>query len=223
MPNWCENNLTLEVPNKEEADKIIAVLESSDNDTGLLNHLYPEPTEEYTDGDDATDKEKVFPDWYSWRCTNWGCKWDVDVQHWNVQENEDGSRTFSMNFDSPWAPPTGVYAEVFKKHNQGWNVFATYIEGGMDFMGYFEDGQDYSYQAGTRTTTDAPDWLVDDYSWHYDYQDECEQEDDSDQVVRGEMTHQQFIDKWGNDVYNNWKDLLTPGTGDPAKKETENV
>ena len=102
-------------------------------------------------------------------------------------------------------------------------MFATYIEGGMDFMGYFEDGQDYSYQAATRSTTDAPDWLVDDYSWHYDYQEENEQEDDVDMIVKGEMTHDAFIIKWGIDTYNQWSDFMKPGTGDPQKKEVNNA
>ena len=48
MPNWCENFMRLEVPNKEETDKIIAVL-NSDEDDGLLNYLYPEPKEDYDD------------------------------------------------------------------------------------------------------------------------------------------------------------------------------
>ena len=39
MPNWCENYLRLEVPNKQEADKIVAVLDSDKDDVGLLNHL----------------------------------------------------------------------------------------------------------------------------------------------------------------------------------------
>mgnify|MGYP001220548407 FL=1 len=245
MPNWCENFMRLEVPNKQEADIIDAVLDENkqvyeefrknyipkgcggmpfwgDEPLGLLGYLMPEP--DYKEGDEKLAKDGInhtFPDWYSWRTSNWGTKWEVSIEHRDRLDNEDGTVTFEFNFDSAWSPPTGVYDTVSQR--DGWDVFATYIEGGMDFMGYFEDGEDNSYQAGTRTTTDAPDWLVDEFSWHYDYQDECEQESDSDLVVRGEMTHQQFIDKWGNDVYDNWKDLLTPGTGDPAKKATENV
>ena len=214
MPNWCENFMRLEVPNKEEADKIIAVL-NSDEDDGLLNYLYPEPKEDYD------DSKTSFPDWYGWRTTNWGTKWDVNIEHYELNKNSDGSYTFEFNFDSAWSPPVGVYDKVSQR--EGWNVFATYIEGGMDFMGYFEDGQDYSYQAATRSTTDAPDWLVDDYSWHYDYQEENEQEDDVDMIVKGEMTHDAFIIKWGIDTYNQWSDFMKPGTGDPQKKEVNNA
>ena len=244
MPNWCENFMRLEVPNKQEADIIDAVLEENkqvyeefrknyipegcggmpfwgDEPLGLLGYLMPEP--DYKEGDEKLAKDginHVFPDWYGWRTTNWGTKWEVDIQNRDRQDNDDGTVTFEFHFDSAWSPPTGVYETVSER--EGWNVFATYIEGGMDFMGYFEDGQDYSYQAATRTTTDAPDWLVDDYSWHYDAQEEYEQEDDCDLVVKGEMTHDAFIKKWGVEVYNTWSDLMTPGTGDPTKKESAN-
>ena len=137
-----------------------------------------------------------------------------------MDENNDGTVTFEFNFDSAWSPPVGVYHTVSQR--EGWEVYATYIEGGMCFMGYFEDGEEYSYDIATRDTTDAPRWLVDDFSWHYDYQEEHEQEDDCDLVVKGEMTHDAFIKKWGVEVYNDWSDLMTPGTGDPNKKKELN-
>ena len=37
------------------------------------------------------------------------------------------------------------------------------------------------------------------------------------------MTEDEFITKWGMDNYNQWSDLMTPGTGDPQKKEVNNA
>ena len=183
---------------------------------GLLKYLFPEPEYEKLDGEDT------FPDWYSWRVSNWGCKWDVDMHHWDVQENTDGTYTFDLTFDSPWGPPIGVWDAVSQKED--WNVFATYIEGGMAFGGYYENGQDYSFELGSRDSTDAPDWWVDDFSWYYDQQEEWEMEEDCDLIVKGEMTEDAFIAKWGVENYNQWSDLMTPGTGDPTKKdEVKNV
>ena len=143
---------------------------------GLLGYLMPEP--DYEEGDEKLIKmvSIILFQTGILGTNNWGTKWEVTIEHWNRQENNDGSVTFEFNFDSAWSPPVGVYETVSQR--DGWSVFATYIEGGMDFMGYFEDGEDFSYQAATRTTTEAPDWLVDDYSWHYDQQEEYEQEDD---------------------------------------------
>lgn len=230
MPNWCENNMTLEVPNKHEADIIEAVLNQNeevyedfrknykakdsnglpffgDKPMGLLAYLMPEPNYEDTDKDVSEDKPaQTFPDWYTWRCSNWGTKWDIDIQDWHREDNEDGTVTFNFNFDSAWSPPIGVYETI--SNREGWKVYATYCEGGCSFFGYFEDGEDYCYDIATRTTTLAPDWLVDDYSWHYDYIEECEQDDDAEEVKEGKMTEDQFLEKWGLEVFNNWQDCM---------------
>lgn len=233
MPNWCENFARIEVPNKEEATILETILNDDreeyeqlrlhnpslpdmKDDLGIFKYLYPEP--EY---EEVTGPNKTFPDWYSWRVNHWGTKWDVDVQHFDIQENTDGTYTFELNFDSAWSPPIGVYEIVSQR--EGWDVFATYIEGGMSFHGYFEDGEDYYYELGSRDTSEAPGWLKDDHAWYYDQQEEWEMEEDCDLVVKGEMTEDEFIVKWGIENYNQWSDLMTPGTGDPTKKEVNNA
>lgn len=233
MPNWCENYARITVPNKQEADILMAVFDDrketyeqyrkdyvsgtnglpyfGEEPMGLLGYILPMPK---TFEEDTTPHQNV-PDWYTWRVNNWGTKWEVDIESGDVtvDENDDGTVTLSMNFDSAWSPPVGVYEEIANR--DGWEVFATYIEGGMCFIGYFEDGENYNYDIGDRKTTDAPDWLVDDYSWHYDYIDEMEQEEDVDLVNQGKMTEDKFIEKWGMDVYNQWADSMN--------KENENA
>jgi len=215
MPNWCENYLRLEVPSKQEADKIEAVLNSDEDDVGLLGYLMPEP--DYDGGDKELANDSVHhtsPDWYSWRVNNWGTKWEVSIEHYEKDDNDDGSVTFNFNFDSAWGPPTGVYDYVSEK--EGWSLFATYIEGGMAFGGYHEEGQDYSFELGSRDNTDAPSWWVDDYSWYYDQQEEWQQEEDAESVRTGTMTHDAFMKKWGTEVYNEWHDHM-------KKDEVKNV
>jgi len=206
MPNWCENYARITVPNKQEADKFEAVLLSPNSDDqdpiGLCGYILPMPKT----FEESVDPERpIMPDWYTWRVSNWGTKWEVSVDEGSadIEENDDGTYTFNLHFDSAWSPPVGVYEEIASR--DGWDVFATYIEGGMSFIGYFEDGENYSYDIGDRKTTGAPDWLVDDYSWHYDYIEECEQEEDVDLINQGQMTEDQFLIKWGSDVYNTWE------------------
>ena len=99
-----------------------------------------------------------------------------------------------------------MYDYVTEKED--WNVFATYIEGGMAFGGYHEHGQDHSFELGSRESTDAPSWWIDDYSWYYDQQEEWEQEEDAESVRTGTMTHDAFIKKWGSEVYNEWHEHM---------------
>ena len=246
MPNWCENYLKLEVPTKQDADIIEAVLNENEEvyeefrkeyipkgcggmpfwgeqPLGLLGYLMPEP--DYKEGDEKLVKDginHIFPDWYSWRVDNWGTKWEVSIDHWERDDNDDGSVTFNFNFDSAWGPPTGVYDYV-SANKEDWDIYATYIEGGMCFGGYFENGQDCSFELGSRDVTDAPAWWVDDYSWYYDQQEEWEMENDVETIKIGDMTHDAFIKKWGVENYNHWSDLMTPTTDDPVKKVSADV
>ena len=89
MPNWCENYLRLEVPTKQDADIIDAVLNENrqvyedyrkdipegrglpfwgEQPLGLLGYLMPEP--DYTEGDKKLAEDGInhtFPDWYSFK------------------------------------------------------------------------------------------------------------------------------------------------------------
>ena len=241
MPNWCENNLKLTVPSKPIAEALSCLLHENkdsyesirtqmglnipkyDDNLGLLGFFMPMPE---TFDDEPGGIPKQVPDWYSWRVNNWGTKWDVDIENWDRTENTDGSFTFDMSFDSAWSPPIAFYDYLHNDYDDSsgeYEVAATYIEVGMDFIGYYEDGADNCFTAGYRDTTDAPDWLIKEFAWHYDYKEEQQQEDDVDLIVKGNMSHEQFKTKWGDDTYADWKDLMTPGTGDPTKKEVSNA
>ena len=88
---------------------------------------------------------------------NWGTKWEIDLEHCGWEENADENGV-EFNFDSAWSPPIGVYN---KAHELGWKVSAEYEEGGCDFVGYYEDGEDTcismqeSFEDGT-----MPEWAL---------------------------------------------------------------
>ena len=235
MPNWCENYARIEMPQGVEAEGFILVLENKEKEyeilrekthalpkwqegMGFCNYFFPEPSETYN----GTTETGGMPDWYSWRTTEWGTKWEVDCHNGDYYKNADGTITFELHFDSAWAPPLGVYERIHARHNEGWGIYATYIEGGMGFCGEFDYGNHDSWDLGTRQDTDVPAHIQEEFSWHYDYMDEQQQEEDVHLIVKGDMTHEQFIDKWGNDTYDDWVDMMNPGTGDPAKKEVAN-
>tara|TARA_B100001778_G_scaffold177439_1_gene145968 strand:+ start:84 stop:695 length:612 start_codon:yes stop_codon:yes gene_type:complete len=199
MPNWCENQATIQVPERLIAEALSCVLDDNkqvyedyrkdipegrglpfwgEQPLGLLGFFFPEP--DYDGGDKELANDSVhhtFPDWYSWRVNNWGTKWEVDVEHYTREDNDDGSSTFFLYFDSAWSPPLGVYDAIHAKSNQGYSIYAIYIEGGMGYCGEYENGSDNSYELGTRDTTDVPKHLQEEFAWHYDYMEECEEEE----------------------------------------------
>lgn len=78
-----------------------------------------------------------FSDWYGWRVQNWGTKWDVDASR--IQVLDDSPGYLSLEFDTAWSPPDGVYAallDLIDKHTLNVHLTWFYDEPGMQFAGY---------------------------------------------------------------------------------------
>jgi hypothetical protein len=135
MPNWCNNNIDITGP----ADKIKALWDAAQaEDGGLLNAMVPMPVE-LKDTVKGSNGDAV--NWYDWAVTNWGTKWDVDLEGIEYTDNEDGTASISGYFDSAWAPPIDCYNR-FLEANEDCSLNASYYEMGCDFAGLYNDGDD---------------------------------------------------------------------------------
>ena len=162
MPNWCNNNISITGPNSviDKIEKIVKE-ESNNAENGLLQFFHPMPKEllETEAGPVAkTKKEKQArqarklefgaENWYDWRVNNWGTKWEVcefyGVDRQYLTEQSEGESTISFAFSSAWAPPIGAY-EQFLSDNNDCSLKAYYYEGGCDFMGVWDNGDDRCY------------------------------------------------------------------------------
>ena len=133
MPNWCNNSIDINGP----TDKIKDLFErAGQEDSGLLHAMVPMPAELV-----GTTSPSEGVNWYDWRVQNWGTKWDVDLEGLDIHDNGDGTSVISGWFDSAWAPPVDAYNE-FLANNEDCSISALYEEGGMDFAGMYEDGED---------------------------------------------------------------------------------
>jgi hypothetical protein len=153
MPNWCQNVLTL---THKDAGQIQRAKDAFLNGV-LLQEFAPVPEAlKITCQPGTTDAELQalyeanlekygFSSWYDWCVGNWGTKWDVgDSDAFSeINESIDGIHSITMSFDSAWAPPVGAYASM---EEQGFGVLAYYYEGGMQFAGIYQDGDDDYYQ-----------------------------------------------------------------------------
>ncbi len=128
MPNYCINSLIIE----GDAKKIQELVDEAQkgDDARFFQLIKPMPKEL-----EGTTSPSDTPNWYGWRCDNWGTKWDacyIDV----VDANE-GYACF--NFDTAWSPPIPVYDALTE---QGLSVTAEYEEHGMGFAGEYINGED---------------------------------------------------------------------------------
>ena len=163
MPNWCDNQITITGPNSviDKIEKIVKADDTHEN-TGLLNFFKPMPKElEGTTSPSSSAKKpqpmvEGFDNWYDWRVENWGTKWElcefygVDRQHLNDSLDES---IISFAFSSAWAPPINAY-EQFLRDNENCSLKAYYYEGGCDFMGEWDNGQDDCYTPSDYKSTD---------------------------------------------------------------------
>ena len=170
MPNWCDNQVTITGPNSV-IDKIEKIVTEEKDGEGLLNFFHPMPKEldGTTSPSSSADKPQPmvegFDNWYDWRCENWSTKWDVnefygvDRQHLNDSLDES---TISFGFSSAWSPPINAYQTFImnmSEKNLDVSIKAYYYEGGCDFMGCWDNGDDDCYAPSELKSTD--DWWND--------------------------------------------------------------
>ena len=187
MPNWCDNQVTITGPNSV-IDKIEKIVSEEKDAGGLLEFFHPMPKElRDTTADGSEDKKMIekygYSDWYGWACDNWGTKWDIS-EFYGVDRDGD---TISFAFSSAWSPPIGAY-EYFLAKNEDCTLEAHYYEGGCDFMGIWENGDDRCYQPSNYKSDDkffesGDGWSLDDYFGitesmaEYEAEQEAEKED----------------------------------------------
>ena len=165
MPNWCDNQITITGPNSV-IDKIEKIVKEEDDKNGLLNFFHPMPKqlEDTTSPSSSADKPQPmvegFDNWYDWRVENWGTKWEVnefygvDRQHLNDSLDES---IISFGFSSAWSPPINAYQTFImnmSEKNLDVSVKAYYYEGGCDFMGCWDNGDDDCYAPSDYKSTD---------------------------------------------------------------------
>lgn len=166
MPNWCSNTLQVN-GNLEDLRKFIEDA-SGDSLTPTLsfNALVPLPEEEKGD-------------WYNWRISNWGTKWDVDHDADMQGSPEEGELLYY--FSSAWSPPIEWLITVAPRYEK-LSFDLIYEESGVSFAGRlaYSNGQCvedviYAYQdEGYREFCE--EHFGSDYFW-------WEEEDDEDQTI----------------------------------------
>jgi len=142
MPNWCNNTLRVS-GNLEQLKEFVSKATTPadhnhpDDIAFTLEGLYPTPPELMRENafDQSENSEELidkfgYSDWYSWRVSNWGTKWDVTES--DIYENSDTE--FMVVFDSAWAPPS-PWLEYIAPQFPELKFKLAFSEPGMGFCG----------------------------------------------------------------------------------------
>ena len=147
MPNWCNNNLTLEHDDPAMIQRAYDALERGE----FLNEFIPVPQELMDtvsgfcgDGEaqrklEAQTRANVekygYGNWYDYCVAEWGTKWDVGAD--GCQDIHPDGKILTASFDSAWSPPVNAYEKL---EQLGFRVNAMFYESGMCFAGSYQDG-----------------------------------------------------------------------------------
>ena len=124
MPNWCNNSITISGPTETISQLWEDAKTANDGEFGLLEAMAP------------------IGEWdYGTAVETWGTKWDVSDEGLEYIDNGDGTSEITGYFDSAWAPPIDAYNR-FLDDMDNCSIQASYHEPGMDFAGFYSDGDD---------------------------------------------------------------------------------
>ena len=150
MPNWCNNVLEL----THEDPAMLVRADKALREGKFLEEFIPVPKslhivagcvgdpDEQKKLEEATAQNLVdhgYGNWYDFCVNEWGTKWDVGGD--GIEPAIEGN-TLTASFDSAWAPPCVAYEKLL---DLGFEVRAYYYEGGMNFAGIWDNGDDDCY------------------------------------------------------------------------------
>ena len=120
MPNWCECTLKITATSFNKLEKFYN--ENKDENMELsFNKNVPLPDEESEN-------------WYNWRISNWGTKWDLgdDTSYEVISDKKDVNCIY--NFCTAWGPPINWLTSVSSIYSNI-KFELNYCEPGMNFAG----------------------------------------------------------------------------------------
>ena len=173
MPNWCNNRVVISHEDTAKLEALVGAIKEGK----FCNHVIPVPESLHIVAgmvSDEAEQKKLEEDtarnievhgygnWYDFCVDRWGTKWDIDP--YDPEDVVIKDNCIEFGFDSAWAPPIGVYAELVE---QGFEVEATYYEPGMGFVGRWYYGNDEYYEIGGETSETVRDVIGDELDEEY--------------------------------------------------------
>jgi len=121
MPNWFYFSLEVEGKEKDVQEFVQNVKGSKEFDTEGsnfdFNHFIPQPDNIFKDNLGEKERkeceEKGVPNWYDWNVTNWGTKWNANVDC----EDGEGTNYHTFHISTAWAFPSPIIDVMLDKYS----------------------------------------------------------------------------------------------------------
>jgi len=142
MPNHCSNRIEIS-GEPRDVKRVKKFLENKDTDTCFdFNNVIPMPEELENTLVPVPDPEtfknrrlrKLYgtDNWYDWKKSKWGTKWNS----YNGKIDDENEEYIVYTFDTAWSPPEPVIHALREKFEEV-DITAFFDEPGMEIAGYY--------------------------------------------------------------------------------------
>jgi hypothetical protein len=137
MPNWCSNDLIIEIPRAIAQPFIKKHIVDGEFDFNTIIPMPPHqpdlelPNPFWSDGPINHETQNQFPhnNWYDWSNKHWGTKWNANDTIYYSEEQE-----LAIHFSTAWSPVPDVIQTLSSMYPTI-RFHYSYNEPGMAFAG----------------------------------------------------------------------------------------
>lgn len=143
MPNHVSNEIRIICNDEDTYDEFKKLVVGEDREFDF-DRIIPQPDDINPDLD---HNKKDFghglttstTDWYNWRCTNWGTKWNAyEVE---INWDEEYKECIEINFQTAWSPPEPIYFKLDEIFGERISVNWFCRDESDNFCGYVHNQQ----------------------------------------------------------------------------------
>ena len=138
MPNHVSNEIRIICNDEDTYDEFKKLVVGGDDQEFDFDKIIPQPNDINPDLD--SNKKDVGgltvseTDWYNWRNTNWGTKWNAyEVE---INWDEEYKEYIEINFQTAWSPPEPIYFKLDEIFGERISVNWFCRDEGDNFCGY---------------------------------------------------------------------------------------
>ena len=144
MPNHVSNEIRIICNDEDTYDEFKKLVVGGDDQEFDFDKIIPQPNDINPDLD---HNKKDFghglttceTDWYNWRCTNWGTKWNAyEVE---IEWDEEYQECIEIKFQTAWSPPEPIYFKLEEIFGERISVNWFCRDESDNFCGYVHNQQ----------------------------------------------------------------------------------
>ena len=143
MQNHVSNEIRIICNDEDTYDEFKELVKGGDDQEFDFDKIIPQPDDINPDLDankkDVGGLTVSETDWYNWRNTNWGTKWNA--YNIEIEWDEEYQECIEIKFETAWSPPEPIYFKLDEIFGERISVNWFCRDESDNFCGYVHNQQ----------------------------------------------------------------------------------